>query len=75
MSESRFDFFRSGVIIADLRDEQNSPVDKDRFARKVSMGRSVSIHCFSIHVGRGSDEQVALGEDSNTFSTSSSDTG
>jgi hypothetical protein len=70
-SQSRFGFFRSGDTIAVLRDAQNSPVARDKFARRVRMGSNVTTHCLSIQVERGSNEQVALGEESRTSPTSS----
>ena len=60
--------------MADLRDEQNSPVENDKLTRKVKIGRNTDRLFLSTQVGRGSKEQVEFGDDRTTFSTSDSET-
>ena len=75
MSKSKLAFLSNGVTKADLRAEQNSPVDRDKLMIKVRNGRNVEMQVFSILVGRGSDKQVVLGDVPTTLPTSSSVTG
>ena len=66
------DFFKSGLITARLKSGGTTDLVRDAFMIVVISGTSSDEHCFSSHVGIGSNSQVLQGATATSRSTSDS---